>query len=116
MTDTRSTEALDVTLRDATPDDLDFVAWVMLTASRSHLPVGIWEYINGTDENHTLAFLKALATTETAHWCHLSRFVIALVNGEPAAALSGYDPESHGMAVLAPLIPGALEAAGVTAD
>jgi hypothetical protein len=50
-----------VSIRDATEADVPFLAWVMLAASRSHVPVGVWEYINGTDEERTLRYLADLA-------------------------------------------------------
>ena len=94
-----------VTIRDATEDDIDFVAWVQLTASRSHVPVGVWEYLNGTDEEQTLVFLRAIATSDTVHWCHLSLFQIAEVEGVPAAALCGFDPPTQGMEQLMTVVP-----------
>ena len=36
------------------------------------------------------------------HLFHYGRFIVAEVDGQPAAALSGYDPVAHGFAVLMP--------------
>lgn len=109
------TVATSVELRDAGEDDADFLAWVMLTAARSHVPLGIWEYINGTNEEQTTGFLRDLALSETVHWCHHSLFQIAEVDGTPAAALCGFDPPTQGMDQLMPVIPAAAMANGVAA-
>jgi ribosomal protein S18 acetylase RimI-like enzyme len=105
-----------VTIRDATENDLDFIAWDQLTASRSHVPVGIWEYINGMDEGRTLAFLRELAATETVHWCHQSLFQIAEVDGVPVAGLCGFDPPTQGMDTMNAVIPAVAMAAGMTME
>jgi ribosomal protein S18 acetylase RimI-like enzyme len=79
-------------LRAATSDDAAFVAWVILAASRSHLPRGAWDLtIDGPDEE-CLAFLEQLVVYEPRTFCHWSRFLVAEVDGHPAAGLSGYDP------------------------
>ena len=74
----------DVTLRDATTSDVDFLAWVMLAASRSHLDRGVWEYLNDHTGEETLGFLKRIAVTDTVHLFHHSLFLIAEVDGAPA--------------------------------
>lgn len=77
-------------LRPATPDDRAFLAWVMLAASRSHLPRGIWDLMVGGEDASVLAFLERLVNSEVPTFCHHGRFLIAEVDGVPAAALSGY--------------------------
>lgn len=73
-----------------------FIAWVILTAFRSHLEKGFWDFMRpGTDEE-LLRYLEALTTTQAPHWAHLPLFIVAEVDGEPAAALSGYFAEEHG--------------------
>jgi ribosomal protein S18 acetylase RimI-like enzyme len=47
------------------------------------------------DETRTLAFLQAMATTPQPHWAHHSIFLVAEVDGQPAAALSGYFDEEN---------------------
>lgn len=85
-----------VQIRDATKDDAAFVAWAELIAARSHLEYGPWDHILGLPEPETLAFLERLACTDGEHWCHHSRFLIAEVDGTPAAALCMFDPTVHG--------------------
>lgn len=88
----------DVQVRDATIDDLDFLTWVMLEASRSQLPRGIWEYLYAIDEPTCLRFLAGAASTEAVHLFHHSLFQIAEVDGVPAAAMCGFDYGVHGPA------------------
>ena len=83
-------------IRDATPDDVDFIAWVMLTASRSQLDRGIWEYLNDYSEDEALDLLRRIAVTDVVHLFHHSLFVIVEIDGVPAAGMCGYDSETQG--------------------
>jgi translation initiation factor 4G len=89
-------DATAVTIRDATPHDADFLAWASLTAARSHVERSIWEVFLGWDETRTLDFVRAVVTSHREHWVHWSQFLVAEVDGVPAAALSGFDPVTHG--------------------
>ncbi len=75
---------------EARPEHSEFVAWVILTAHRSHLERCMWDFLVGGTEAECLRFLEALATTSEPHWCHYSNFIIAEVDGRPASALCGY--------------------------
>jgi len=77
-----------------------FLAWVNLTAFRSHLERGLWDLYVGASEDECLRFLTALATTETHHWAHWSGYLVAEIDGTPAAALCGYFAEERGMPAL----------------
>ena len=78
-------------IRAARPEDVPFLAWVVLAASRSHVERGAWDLtVEGRDDDERLAFLERMLTAERPHWCHRDGFLIAEVDGEPAAALSGY--------------------------
>jgi translation initiation factor 4G len=107
---------MSIRVRRATEKDLDFVTWVMLAASRSHLDVGIWEYMNAFGEEAALSFLRRLATSDTVHMFHRSLFLIAELDGEPGAAMCGYDSSSQGFDVVLPEIGTAIAAEGVDAD
>jgi ribosomal protein S18 acetylase RimI-like enzyme len=79
-------------VRPARREDVPFLAWVMLAASRSHLPRGAWDLtIDGSDDVR-LAVLERMARHEPPTFCHHVRFLVAEQDGVPAAALSGYDP------------------------
>jgi len=81
---------LDVKLVEARQDHVAFLAWVMLTAFRSHLERGMWDFFVGGTDDEGLRFLEALAVTETRHWGHYSNFIVAEVDGKPGSALCGY--------------------------
>ena len=83
-------EALDVRIIEAREEHVPFIAWVQLTAFRSHLPKGMWDLFVGSSEEDALRFLEAFATTETKHWGSYQGFIIAKVDGSPAAAMTGY--------------------------
>lgn len=87
----------EVRIVDARPEHAPFVAWVILTAFRSHLEKGFWDFVlEDMDEAGKLGYLEALTTTEQLHWAHHSAFIVAEVDGTPAAALSGYFEEELG--------------------
>jgi ribosomal protein S18 acetylase RimI-like enzyme len=106
----------DVQVVDARPEHAPFIAWVMRTAARSHLPKGIWDFMAGPDEQRVLAYLDALASTPEPHFAHYSLFIVAEVDGKPAAALEGYFEEENGSATIAPHIPAAAKAIGADHD
>lgn len=81
---------------EAQPMHAPFIAWVILAAFRSHLERGFWDFLRPGKDEEILHYLEALTTTKAVHWLNLSLFIIAEVNDEPAAALSGYFEEEHG--------------------
>ncbi len=81
---------MEVRYEYARPEHAGFLAWVMMTAHRSHVEKGLWDFVVGGSEADCLRYLEALAVTERAHWAHHSTFVIAEADGRPAAALCGY--------------------------
>jgi len=99
----------DITIRDAIEEDVSFLAWVMLTAARSQLTRGIWDIMVGGSERAVLDYLEIVATTKVAHFCHWSKFIVAEVDGECAAAMSGYDPEEFGTNALTQSYPEIIE-------
>ena len=103
---------MSIRIRRATEKDLDFVTWAMLTASRSQLDRGIWEYLLDASEDDTLAFLRRLGTTQVVHMNHLSLFLVAEVDGEPAAAMCAYDSSTQGFSVVGAEVPAAASACG----
>lgn len=83
---------MSTTIRRATAADRAFVAWTILAASRSHLSRGAWDISLDAGEPEVLAFIERLTAGEPATFCHWRGFLIAEVDGTPAAALSTYDP------------------------
>jgi len=89
-------QPIQLKLADASQGHAEFLAWVMLAASRAHnLEQSIWDFYVGGSEGECLRWLTALATTSQPSWCHYSRFIIAEVDGRPAAALCGYFEKDH---------------------
>lgn len=84
------------TTRAATAEDAPFLAWVMQEAARSHLPQGVWDLAFPGPEVERLEQLAACIQADPVHFGHWSRFRVAEVGGEPAAALSAYENEAHG--------------------
>jgi translation initiation factor 4G len=59
--------------------------------------------------------LAAIVTSGRPHWCHWSAFHVAEVDGEPAAALCGFDPRTQGMHVLRPIVEKVVARCGIRA-
>jgi ribosomal protein S18 acetylase RimI-like enzyme len=85
---------------EAPAERADFVAWVGLTAFRSHRPLGLWDFFTDGAQQRSLDYLAALTTTSVRHWAHHSTFLLAEVDGRPAAGLCGYFEEELGMTAL----------------
>jgi ribosomal protein S18 acetylase RimI-like enzyme len=88
------------TIRRATPEDADFIAWTILAAQRGHLPRGWFDIALNWPETRCLDLVRAIATHRLMSWWHVSTFWIAEVDGAPAAALCAFPA------------PGAITAAG----
>lgn len=92
-------------IRRARREDADFLAWVMLAASRAHLTRGVWDLIIGTDigtdEEGCLDYLKRLAVAEPRSLYHYENFVVAEVDGTPAAGLCSFDMREDTWAIVA---------------
>jgi len=89
---------------DATKDHAEFIAWVSLAAARSHLPRGFWDFFI-PDERERMTYLTRLAATTTPHPFHHSMFLVAEVDGRPAAGMCGFFEEENGFAVLGSVMP-----------
>lgn len=77
-------------IRPATADDAPMLAEVVLLASRSQVETGIFDLLIESNDRDRLTAIRAILTTEQPSWCHYKNFLIAEVDGRPAAALSGY--------------------------
>src|SRR5579884_1156165 len=89
-----------IEVRRAQANDGDFLAWVMLAASRGHLPLGVWDLLIGADEAGCLENLR-LATSEPSSLCHYESFWVADGDEEPAAALCGFEFRTGGWTAVA---------------
>lgn len=61
-------------IRPAKPDDAPFLAWVVLTAARSHLARDWFDIALDRPEPECLVFLRALTVTRARSRWHHSRF------------------------------------------
>jgi len=77
----------DLTIRPARPEDVGFIARNILSSQRGHLPRGWFDIALDRPEPQCLAFVERLATARRVSWWHVSQFIIAEVEGAPAAAL-----------------------------
>lgn len=84
------TTALDIRIVDATREHAPFIAWTVMAANRSHLPLGMWDLIVGGSEAEVVGYLGKLSVTEQTHWASYPLFKVAEVDGQPAAALCGF--------------------------
>lgn len=91
---------MNLQIRPANPTDAPFLAHIMLLAARSHLTRGFWDIALNAPEADCLQCLTGLALTTTPSWAHYSMFVVAEVEGIPAAALCTYDPRQAGRPLL----------------
>lgn len=89
-----------VEIRQGRYEDAGFLASVMLTASRAPLARGVWDLIIGEGEAICLEYLRRLAVAEPRSLCHCENFLVADVDGQAAAALSGYDMRDGGWATV----------------
>lgn len=87
---------MQIKIRQARPEDSKLIAWTMLMAGRSHLKIGIWDLILSQPEDKCLALLEHLTLQPPRHMCHYSEFLVAQVDGQPVAALEGFDPVTNG--------------------
>jgi translation initiation factor 4G len=103
-------------IRNAREDDAEFLGRVMLSASRSHVPRGIWEYIFDWSADQALEFCRRIAVSDELHWNHYKMFYIAEVDGQRAAALCGADPTVHGMTAFQPVLAREAREVGIDPD
>src|ERR1700683_431768 len=76
-----------LTIRPARPDDAKFIARTILSAQRGHVPRGWFDIALDWPEPRRLAFVEKIATAQRQSWWHVSQFILAEVEGEPAAGL-----------------------------
>jgi ribosomal protein S18 acetylase RimI-like enzyme len=75
------------TIRRARIDDARFIARTILSAQRGHVSRGWFDIALDWPEPRCLAFVERLATAQSQSWWHVSQFILAEVEGEPAAGL-----------------------------
>jgi len=89
------------TIRPARPNDAGFIACNILSAQRGPLPRGWFDFALDRPEPQCLAFVERLATAQRRSWWHVSQFLLAEVDGTPAAALCALPAAGTGAAARA---------------
>jgi GNAT superfamily N-acetyltransferase len=100
-------------VRQGRADDADFIARTILSSQRGLRPRGWFDIALDESEPEVLAFLSRLAVTKQISWYHVSQFLIAEVDGKPAAALCAM-PSRVSRETLRPAIEETARAAGMS--
>jgi GNAT superfamily N-acetyltransferase len=103
------------TIRPACPEDANFVARNILSAQRGPRPRGWFDIALDRPEPLCIDFVERLATVRQPSWWHISKFIIAEVEGEPAAALCAL-PADGTSATARSAIAEVAEATGLSAS
>jgi ribosomal protein S18 acetylase RimI-like enzyme len=76
-----------MTIRSARSEDADFIAKTILSSMRGHRSRGWFDVALGGPEAECLDFIARVAVARAVSMWHVSQFLVAEVDGEPAAAL-----------------------------
>jgi translation initiation factor 4G len=76
------------------------LAQVLDLAARSHVPHGLYDALFARPQPEIVAFCAGVLQSDIISWAHYSSYLVAEVDGQPAAALCGYDPNERGIPVL----------------
>src|SRR4029453_6808962 len=96
-------------IRPARTDDASFIARNILASQRGPLPRGWFDIALGLDEPQCLDFVERSATPREPSWWHVSQFIIAEVDGQPAASLCALPASGTRAAVRAAIDEAAAE-------
>ena len=99
-------------IRPASTDDASFIARNILASQRGPLPRGWFDIALGWPEPQCLAFVERIATVQQSSWWHVAQFIIAEVEGKPAASLCAL-PASGTHAAVRAAIEAAADEAGL---
>ncbi|WFU16067.1 GNAT family N-acetyltransferase [Bradyrhizobium sp. CB3481] len=103
-------------IRPARREDASFIARNILASQRGPLSRGWFDIALGWDEPRCLAFVERIATGQAPSWCHVSQFIIAEVEGRPAASLCALPASGTGPALRAAIEAAADESGLSTSD
>jgi ribosomal protein S18 acetylase RimI-like enzyme len=103
-------------IRPAHAEDARFIARNILASQRGPLPRGWFDVALGWDEPRCLDFVEHVATARTPSWWHVAHFIIAEVEGTPAASLCALPASGTGVAARAAIAAVAAESGLGAAD
>jgi hypothetical protein len=78
-------------IRPARFEDASFVARNILPSQRGPGARGWFDIALGWGEAQCLAFVERIAVAQQKSWWHVSHFLVAEIDGEPAASLCAGD-------------------------
>src|SRR4051794_29547892 len=76
-----------MTIRSARPEDADFIAQTILSSQRGYRPRGWFDVALGWPETQCREFIARVAAARAVSMWHVSQFLVAEIDGKPAAAL-----------------------------
>jgi translation initiation factor 4G len=76
-----------MTIRSARPEDADFIAQTILSSQRGYRPRGWFDVALGWPQAQCRDFIARITTAHAVSMWHVSQFLIAEIDGKPAAAL-----------------------------
>jgi ribosomal protein S18 acetylase RimI-like enzyme len=97
-------------IRPARDADASFIARNILASQRGPLSRGWFDIALGWGEPQCLDFVERIATAQQSSWWHVSQFIIAEVEGKPAASLCALPASGTRAAVRAAIEAAAGEA------
>ncbi|MDD1527725.1 GNAT family N-acetyltransferase [Bradyrhizobium sp. WBOS7] len=87
-----------MTIRSARLGDAEFIARTILSSMRGHRPSGWFDIALGWPEQPCVDFIARIATADAVSMWHVSQFLVAEIDGKPAAALCALPAEGTGPA------------------
>src|SRR5690349_18624309 len=94
----RESPSENIKIRPATPEDADFLSWVIYESSRSHMEKSIFEIMLQMEKSELLPLFKDLVLADPALnvWTCWDGFIIAEIEGKPVAGtLTPATPPNH---------------------
>jgi hypothetical protein len=82
----------EVVIREARESDAPFLAWALQESDRGHVGVGSWDIAFPGPDAERLAILEELVREAAGSYAHWSLFLVATIDGVPAASVAGYVP------------------------
>lgn len=101
-------------IRAGRADDAAFIAHTVLLSQRCHRPLGWFDFALAQAEPQVLGFLEKIAVAKPRSWYHVSQFLIAEIDGKPAAALCAM-PAREVRETMRAAIEEVAQAAGISA-
>lgn len=77
-------------IRKGRADDVSFLGEITLLGSRGAIGWGVYDALLGGTDDYLLSKLAGLASTKAVSFHHFSQRLIAEVDGQPAASLTGF--------------------------